>query len=191
MEIDIAGKTLLTVGHSNHPIERFLALLARYRVETVADVRTRPYSRFAPQFRKEALARALVDAGVGYLFLGAELGGKPPRGEVATATDYASRIAEPAFQDGIARLTAAVRETRVALLCRERDPIECHRLHLVCRYLAPERLDIGHILPDGRLEPQVATEGRLLARADAPLLAAAGESDALDREYDRWWDQYR
>ena len=102
-----------------------------------------------------------------------------------------SRIAEPAFQDGIARLTAAVGETRVALLCRERDPIECHRLHLICRYLAPERLDIGHILPDGRIEPQVATERRLLARADAPLLAAAGEGEALDREYDRWWDQYR
>jgi uncharacterized protein (DUF488 family) len=168
------GRALLTIGHSNHPIDRFLALLASQRVETVADVRTRPYSRFAPQFRKEALARALADAGIGYLFLGAELGGKPPRGEAAGATDYATRVAEPAFQDGVARLMAAVRETRVALLCRERDPIECHRLHLVCRYLEQENLDVRHILPDGAIEPQRATEARLLARADAPLLAAAG-----------------
>src|SRR5690606_35206119 len=131
------------------------ALLRRHRVETVADVRSRPYSRFAPQYRKEALAGALADAGIGYLFLGEELGGKPPRGEVAAARlDYGTRIGEPAFQQGIARLLAAVRQARVALLCRERDPLDCHRLHLICRYLAPERLDIRHILPDGAIEPQ-------------------------------------
>lgn len=189
------ARPLLTIGHSNHPIEHFLALLARHRVETVADVRSRPYSRFVPQYRKEALAGLLADAGIGYLFLGAQLGGKPPRGEVAAALlDYPARIQEPGFQDGIAQLLAAVQQARVALLCRERDPIECHRLHLICRYLAPERLDIRHILPDGSVEPQSATERRLLAGADAPLLAAAdplAEPDALQREYDRWWHRSR
>jgi uncharacterized protein (DUF488 family) len=187
----IAGRPLLTIGHSNHPIEHLLALLARHRVATVADVRSRPYSRFAPQYRKQALALALSDAGLGYLFLGAELGGKPPRGAGVTAPDYATRIGEPAFGHGIAMLLAAVRQVRVALLCRERDPIECHRLHLICRYLAPESLDIGHILPDGAIESQSATERRLLACADAPLLASAEEPDALQREYDRWWDRAR
>ena len=66
-----------------------------------------------------------------------------------------------------------MRQARVALLCRERDPLDCHRLHLICRYLAPQRLDIRHILPDGAIEPQGETERRLLARADAPLLATA------------------
>jgi uncharacterized protein (DUF488 family) len=184
---EIARWPLLTIGHSNHPMPHFLALLARHRVETVADVRSRPYSRFAPQYRKEALARTLADAGIVYLFLGAELGGKPPRGEVAKATDYSTRIREPGFQDGIAELLAAVRRARVALMCRERDPIDCHRLHLICRHLAPDNLDIRHILPDGSVEPQRATERRLLASADAPLLALTDEADALQREYDRWW----
>jgi len=193
--MSIDGRPLLTIGHSNHPIGHFLALLARHRVETVADVRSRPYSRFVPQYRKQTLAGRLADAGIGYLFLGEQLGGKPRRGEVAAARDYAARIREPAFTDGIAQLLAAVQQARVALLCRERDPIECHRLHLICRYLAPERLDIRHILPDGAIEPQNATERRLLARTDAPLLAPAAdptaEPDALQREYDRWWHQSR
>lgn len=188
------ARPLLTIGHSNHPLGHLLALLQRHAVATIADVRSQPYSRFAPQYRKEALAGALQDAGIGYLFLGAQLGGKPPRGEAAPARlDYATRSREPAFQEGIARLLAAVRQERVALLCRERDPLDCHRLHLICRYLAPERLAIGHILPDGALEPQDETERRLLARADAPLLTAADPMapDALAREYDRWWHQAR
>lgn len=154
------ARPLLTIGHSNHPLGHLLALLQRHAVATIADVRSQPYSRFAPQYRKEALAGALQDAGIGYLFLGAQLGGKPPRGEAAPARlDYATRSREPAFQEGIARLLAAVRQERVALLCRERDPLDCHRLHLICRYLAPERLAIGHILPDGssrRTRPSAA-----------------------------------
>jgi uncharacterized protein (DUF488 family) len=184
-------RPLLTIGHSNHPSGHFLALLARHGVEVVADVRSRPYSRFVPQYRKQTLAGLLAEAGIGYLFLGEGLGGKPRRGEVAAPLDYAARVREPAFQDGIAQLLAAVQQARVALLCRERDPIECHRLHLICRHLAPEQLDIRHILPDGRVEPQGATERRLLACADAPLLAPAEGPDALQREYDRWWHQTR
>jgi uncharacterized protein (DUF488 family) len=186
------ARPLFTIGHSNHPIGDFLALLAGQRVELVADVRSRPYSRFVPQYRKETLGDLLAGAGIGYLFLGEGLGGKPPRGEVAPATlDYATRIREPAFQDGIARLLAAAQQARVALLCRERDPLDCHRLHLICRYLAPRNLDIRHILPDGRIEPQRETERRLLARTDTPLFAPAEDAQALQREYDRWWQQSR
>lgn len=181
-------RPLFTIGHSNHPTAHFLALLARHRVETVADVRSRPASRFVPQYGRRTLADILAGEGIAYLFLGEQLGGKPRLGDVADVRlDYARRIRQPAFQDGIAQLLAAARSARVALLCRERDPLDCHRLHLICRYLAPKQLDIRHILPDGAIEPQRATERRLLARADAPLLAPAEDPHALQREYDRWW----
>lgn len=183
-------RPLFTIGHSNHATARFLALLERHGVEAVADVRSRPFSRFVPQYSKRALGEILAGEGIDYLFLGEQLGGKPRRGDVAGARpDYAARIATPAFQDGIAQLLAATRRQRLALLCRERDPLDCHRLHLVCRYLAPMALAIRHILPDGAVEPQAETERRLLARADAPLLTRADpmvEADALQREYDRW-----
>jgi uncharacterized protein (DUF488 family) len=185
-----ADRPLLTIGHSNHPSADFLALLARHRVEQVADVRSVPYSRFVPQYRKETLAALLTEAGIGYLFLGEELGGKPRRGDVAAARQsYAARIREPAFQAGIAQLLAVVREARVALLCRERDPLDCHRLHLICRHLAPEGLEIGHILPDGTIEPQGETERRLLAWGAGRQLRLfdGGEGAALERAYDAWW----
>ncbi|MGH6905571.1 MAG: DUF488 family protein [Geminicoccaceae bacterium] len=185
---------LFTIGHSNHGFEDFFGLLRRHDIEAVADVRSRPYSRFVPHFSKDRLARRLGQEGLGYLFLGAELGGKPRGGEeAASAMTYQSRVRQPAFATGIDRLLAAARTQRVALMCRERDPLDCHRLHLICRHLAPSDPDIRHILPDGAHEMQAATERRLLARAgpeDLPLfqdLAQTAERRALERAYDSWW----
>jgi uncharacterized protein (DUF488 family) len=165
-------RPLFTIGHSNHPIERFLALLRRHGVEAVADVRSRPYSRFVPHFGKERLARTLADEGFGYLFLGQELGGKPRQDDPPLAhLDYQTRIREPSFVRGIEVLLQAVAERRVALMCRERDPLDCHRLHLICRHLEPMALDIWHILPDGEFEAQTATKRRLLEAVGARQLS--------------------
>jgi uncharacterized protein (DUF488 family) len=178
---------LYTVGHSNHSIEHFLALLRWHGVATVADVRSRPYSRFVPHFGKERLARFLAAQGLGYLFLGQELGGKPPKGESpAPAMTYKVRVEQPEFREGIERLLRSAGTNRVALLCRERDPLDCHRLHLICRYLRPMGLNIRHILPDGEVEVQQATERRLLERAAKRQLGLFDDPDqaALERAYD-------
>ena len=189
---------LYTIGHSNHPIEHFLALLRRHGVEAVVDVRSRPYSRFVPHFGKERFARILEDAGIGYLFLGQELGGKPVQDEpVHARLDYRARIEEPSFQRGMQTLLDVIAERRGALVCRERDPLDCHRLHLICRYLRPMALDIRHIVPDGEVEVQQATERRLLERtgsAELPLFQDAAEAhneQALARAYDAWWKRAR
>ena len=171
---------LFTIGHSNHAIEHFLGLLERHEVEAVADVRSRPYSRFVPHFSKERLGRSLADEGIGYLFLGQELGGKPPHDDPDRwPADYRSRIGAPAFRSGIEALLGVARTQRVALLCRERDPLDCHRLHLICRYVKPLAGGIEHILPDGELETQAVTEGRLIActgPAELPLFGPGGRS---------------
>jgi uncharacterized protein (DUF488 family) len=192
------NQPLYTLGHSNHPIDRFIALLRRHGVETVADVRSRPYSRFVPHFGKERLARILGEEGLGYLFLGQQLGGKPVRDDPAQARlEYQARIEEPSFRQGIEMLLGAAAERRIALVCRERDPLDCHRLHLICRYLRPIALDIRHILPDGEVEAQQATERRLLERAgeaEMPLFQPAEEGEdeqALARAYDAWWRRGR
>ena len=189
---------LFTVGHSNHLYEHFLDLLRRYEIEAIADVRSRPFSRFVPHFSKERLERLLADDGIGYLFLGAELGGKPPAGETAaTAMAYRSRVGQAEFRQGIERLLAAARMQRVALMCRERDPLDCHRLHLICRYLTPGGSEIRHILPDGALETQAEVERRLLERtgpAGLPLFRDGDEPadrGALERAYDAWWQRGR
>jgi uncharacterized protein (DUF488 family) len=182
---------LYSIGHSNHGAAAFLDLLRQHRIELVADVRSRPYSCFVPHFSKETLERVLAEEGVGYLFLGQELGGKPPRDNPTRfAPDYQARVRDPGFKRGIERLLEAARARRTALLCRERDPLDCHRLHLVCRYVRGMVGPIRHILPDGGIEGQATTERRLLERLHGrqpTLFDAASDEAALDLAYDRWW----
>ena len=161
---------LLTIGHSNHPIARFLELLARHGVTALGDVRSFPRSRFNPQFNRERLDTSLRDHGIGYVFLGDALGGK--RDDPAPR-DYAAMAAQPAFQAGLARVREGAARHRIALMCAEKDPLDCHRFVLVCRHLRHD-LEIAHILADGTLEPQAATEERLLAAAQLTPEAAGG-----------------
>lgn len=167
--------SLLTVGHSNHPIAHFLDLLVRHGVTALGDVRSFPRSRFNPQFNRETLDTALRRQGIAYVFLGDALGGK--RDDPAER-DYARLAATDAFQAGLARVRSGAARHRIALMCAEKDPLDCHRFVLVCRHLR-ETLTIGHILADGTLEPQAAVEDRLLA---ATGLEAGGGLLGEDRD---------
>lgn len=185
---------VFSLGHSNHSIGQFVGLLRRHEIDAVADVRSSPYSRFVPHFSKERLRHALGEEGIAYLYLGDELGGKPPRQDPpVTRRSYRERIGQPAFRHGIARLLDAVSRHRLALVCRERDPLDCHRLHLVCRHIKSMVGPIRHIMPDGRIEEHAETERRLLERAGMaplPLLGGtepAADEEALERAYDLCW----
>ncbi len=150
--------TLWSIGHSNLPVERFIALLAAHQIALVADVRTAPYSRHWPQFNREELARSLDAAGIGYVFLGRELGGKPadtalrgPHG----LPDYDAIAATTLYQDGLARLMALGHERRVACMCSEGDPAHCHRERLVARGLRAAGWRVEHILSDGSVQGEI------------------------------------
>ncbi len=123
--MDSVAPRIWTVGHSNHAIEHFRGLLAASGIEFIVDVRSYPYSRFAPQFNREQLAPALETAGVRYLFAGQELGGRPAREEhfdVEGRALYGEMAREPAFDEMIDRLAEGAREHRIALLCSEGQP---------------------------------------------------------------------
>lgn len=176
---------IFTIGHSNHPIERFLSLLTQHGVTALADVRTTPYSRFNPQFRREALAASLREAGIGYVFLGEELGGK------RAGVTHAEIGRSESFRRGLDRLREGAARYRVAFMCAEREPLDCHRTILVARHLrsSPD-LSIRHILADGSVEEHDAVERRLVAKmgeAPPPLMAndAAAWVAAVDRAYER------
>ena len=180
---------LYTVGHSNHPFERLLELLRRHGIEAIADVRSMPASRRHPQFNRERLKAALAGAGVRYLFLGKELGARRTEPE-AYDGDIASyeRIAQlPAFRSGLEIVKENAAERRVALMCAEKEPLDCHRTLLVCRHLRDASGGIFHILADGSLAAHAEIEQRLLAEtdADAPQsdLFAGGGDAPLERAY--------
>jgi uncharacterized protein (DUF488 family) len=159
---------IYTVGHSNHSIERFLELLSAHAIQAIADVRSHPYSRFSPQFSLKRLSASLEDARVAYLFLGRELGARSddPTVVVDGKVDYRRLAKTIRFQDGLARVVDAAANARVALMCAERDPLECHRAILVCPELAARGVESQHIREDGRLESRAELEARLLHAAD-------------------------
>jgi uncharacterized protein (DUF488 family) len=155
---------LLTIGHSNHAIARFIELLRGADVTAVADVRSVPASRRLPHFNRAALARALAEAGIGYFPLGTTLGGRPtdPGCYRDGQLDYDLVAATDWFAAGLGEVEELAAQHRLALMCAEREPLDCHRFLLVARHLDARGAGIGHILADGRIEPQAATERRLL-----------------------------
>ena len=150
---DNSPLTIFTIGHSTHPAEYFVSLLKAQEIEVVADVRSRPHSRFAPQFNREALTQLLADHGIRYLFLGQELGGKPPELEKSLADEVVWRYlrSRPQFREGLERLLQEARQARVALLCAEADPARCHRGLLLAPELEGRGVAVRHILADGRV----------------------------------------
>ena len=157
--------SVFTIGHSNHALADFLKLLHHHAVEVVADVRSAPYSRFNPHFNREALRSGLRGAGIGYVYLGSELGGRS--GDPACYRDGRicyERVARTSrFQSGLQRLAKGMGEHRVALMCAEKEPLHCHRTLLVGQALDAENVDIAHIHADGELESHAAAMDRLLA----------------------------
>jgi uncharacterized protein (DUF488 family) len=152
---------ILSIGHSNHAIERFVALLREHGVAAVADVRSRPYSRWVPHFNKAALSSALAAAGIRYLFLGRELGGRPEGDEYYDddgRVDYARRARAPDFAAGIERLLHVARQGSTAILCAEEDPRRCHRRLLVTPALLAHGAEVIHLRGDGRAEPEEALQ---------------------------------
>jgi uncharacterized protein (DUF488 family) len=169
---------ILTIGHSNHALERFIALLEGGQVTAVADVRSAPVSRFVPHFNKDRLAASLADRGILYLYLGEELGGRPEQSELFTdgVADYEKMARLPSFKAGIEKLIEGARDKRIAVMCAEADPLDCHRCLLVGRALAERGVDVGHILPSGPIVTQAEIEDRLLdlgGLAEESLLSAS------------------
>lgn len=156
--------TIYTVGHSNHSIEKFICLLAANEITAVADVRSQPFSRRHPHFNRERLAASLAQRNIAYVFLGKELGARPedPDCYENGKVQYPRLAASAPFKTGIERALAGAEKFRVALMCAEKEPLDCHRTLLVSRALQSAGAAIVHILADGSVEPQDQTMSRLI-----------------------------
>lgn len=153
-----------TVGHSNGTVERLIGLLQPHGITAVADVRSQPYSRFNPQFNREAVACALKSLGIEYVFLGQELGARPedPSCYRRGRAQYSLMAGTALFERGIERLLAGMDRFQVALMCAEKEPLACHRSILISRSLHERGVRVRHILEDGSVEEHEASLLRLL-----------------------------
>lgn len=163
-------KCVYTVGHSNHSMAAFVALLRRHGVNAICDVRSHPYSRFVPQYSQEPLKKALATEGIAYVFLGKELGARSsnPACYKQGKVQFELLAHEPGFADGIKRVIQGIANYSIALMCAEKDPVDCHRGLLVARKLFESGIAVSHILVDGAVETHYAMESRLLAMFKLP-----------------------
>jgi uncharacterized protein (DUF488 family) len=181
--------TVFTIGHSNHPQERFLALLQQHAISALCDVRSNPYSRMNPQFNREELKGYLRPHNIKYVFLGKELGARSEdpscydRGKIS----YERLAQTNLFQQGLDRIQEGMRTHRVAIMCAEKEPLDCHRTVLVTRHLAARGLDVHHILADGTIE----THSDALRRLANDLKLRANELHLFCSQEDLFTEAYR
>jgi uncharacterized protein (DUF488 family) len=160
----VEATEVLTIGHSTLPYERFLSLLRRANVTAVADVRSAPYSRQYPHFSRDDLSEELRLDGISYVFLGKELGGRPTKRQFYCegVADYEKMAQAPEFTKGLDRVIEGAKKYRIALMCSERDPLDCHRCLLVGRALAHRGVRVSHIVNDEGIVSHDQIEDRLL-----------------------------
>jgi uncharacterized protein (DUF488 family) len=155
---------IYTIGYGSRTIEELVTLLLRYQIAYLVDVRSRPYSRYKPEFSKDALQRSLAQHNIRYLFMGDTLGGIPDVPSLYTdgKVDYELYRQYAPFQIGIQRLRTAWEKCfRVVLMCSEGKPQECHRSKLLGEALVCEGIDVQHIDEGGELRTQQQVLDRL------------------------------
>lgn len=151
-----APLVIYTIGHGSDSFDAFLERLAPHGVSTVVDVRSHPVSRHAPDFDKPTLVEEAASAGLGYRWLGAELGGRPrdpqlydPSGEVR----WQELASSTTFAGGIEQLVGLARSSTIVVMCSELEPRFCHRSHVVAPALEAAGYSILDILADGSATP--------------------------------------
>lgn len=144
---------VFTIGHSNKPVDRLLDRLRTHGIKTLIDVRSRPFSRYCPQFNRDNLADSIPSTGAEYHFLGEFLGGKPGREYLNDegGPDYEKMAKRPHFAHGLWLCRQAIHGGPVALMCSEGHPAKCHRHLLIAPALKAIGVDAVHILMDSSL----------------------------------------
>ncbi len=138
-----------TIGHADRSFGAVERHLARHGIRTIVDVRSRPYSAYAPDFTKAELEACCAAAGIGYRWMGDRLGGRP--GPDEPPPDWDRMAAAPAFQAALDEVVELAAGGTVVLLCAEGRPDHCHRSRLVAPHLERRGVPVMHVLPDGSL----------------------------------------
>ncbi|MBM4097288.1 MAG: DUF488 domain-containing protein [Planctomycetes bacterium] len=156
---------IFTLGHSTLDIDSFVELCQSAEIDAIADVRSVPYSRMAPQHNRETIQSAFEGRRLVYVYMGNLLGGRPTRPSLFNnngRADYVAMRQSSEFMEGIARIRKGLEQFNIGLMCGEEDPVTCHRALLIAPALAAIGLPPSHLRKGGRLESHRQFEDRLL-----------------------------
>ncbi len=156
-------REIFTIGYGGRTADEFVALLKRYKIETLADVRSSPYSQYHTDFDRPHLRRLLGRSDMRYVFMGDSLGGRPADRDCYSYSPARKKaLLDPAkcetkdfYMAGIARLENGLAQGhRIALMCSELDPQNCHRSYVIGKTLEQRGIQVVHIDKDGQRKPQ-------------------------------------
>jgi len=141
-----------TIGHGRAAFASIAEALARHGVATIIDVRSRPYSHYAPEFSRPILDGLAAASGFGYRWMGDALGGRPDDPALLRADgslDEETVRRSPRFRAALADVVALAEGGGVALLCAEERPQHCHRSRVIAPALGEMGVTVVHLLHDG------------------------------------------
>ncbi len=158
--------TITTIGYSGFSSEEFLKTLKENNIDVLIDVRSSPYSEFFRQYNKEPLSVFLKQNGIFYRNYAREFGARQDNPEYRTPTGYLdfSKFSKSApFLEGVDKICKSMQQGyRVAFMCSEKNPINCHRAILVSRTFHELGYHVKHLLPEGSYITQTDLEQELL-----------------------------
>jgi len=181
MMSSVGPSPIYTIGYGARLWEEFQAALRVHEIAYLIDVRSAPYSRFKPEFSKRELEIQLRLHGIQYIFMGDQLGGQPDDREcyVDDRVVYDLVKEKPFYREGIERLrVASQRGLRVALMCSEGNPEQCHRSKLIGASLADLGVPVLHVDADGALR----TQEEVISELTDGQLSLFGEHDFTSRK---------
>ena len=137
--------SLYSIGHGQKPLEEFYEELTSFGIQYVIDVRSSPFSKWAPQYNA---------------YMGNTIGGRPINDfcyDTEGHFDYEKMSQEPSFKEGLVRLVKAnEQQLNVAVMCSESDPLQCHRSKLIGRELYENyHINMKHIISPGEVIDEV------------------------------------
>ena len=156
---------LYSIGHSNQSLDEFIGLLNAHGINCVIDVRSIPASKYSPQFNQDGLKCYLKARGIQYLHFGDEFGARRTDClDENEQVDFEKAVKTPLFKKGVERVMKGLdKGFRIAFMCSEADPLECHRFSLVSRFFYDNGVDVQHILKDASLASQAKLEKEMIA----------------------------
>ncbi len=167
-----------TIGYGARDMAAFIQVLQTNGIVYLIDVRSKPYSRYKPDFSKDALERRLQQSGIRYVFMGKTLGGQPDDPDCYTdgKVDYDKCRQKPFFREGIGRLRRAwEQQLPAAIMCGEGKPENCHRSKLIAPALLAEGIEVAHI----------DENDQLITQEDVILRVTKGQPSLFGDEFHR------
>jgi len=159
---------IYTVGHSTHPPNYFLSLLREYNIDCVVDVRSLAASSYNPQYNEEPLSNFLKNNGIIYMHLPEEFGARhsdPDLLDEKGKVDFVKVRKSRRFKNGVDRLLSGIdKGYKIALMCSESDPFDCHRFSMITVALQQAGFEVLHIMKDKTLKSTSDLEQLLLKR---------------------------